>query len=151
MNKSSIVILVIAAVVFAGLGFVVGQVMTEGNNPGSADDPVVSQSYVDELVGVKVTELQNQIDEINATLSGEPVGSDDSSDSATGQTVSVTSDSVNIRKSASTSASIVTTVSEGTVLSYLGQTSASDGIWYNVETSGGSAGWLRSDLCSSPE
>ena len=150
MNKSSIIILVIAAVVFAGLGFVVGQVMAEGNNPGSANDPVVSQSYVDELVGVKVTELQNQIDEIQSILTGEPVSSGDS-DSATGQTVSVTTDSVNIRDSASTTASIVTTVSEGTVLSYLGQTTASDGIWYNVETSGGSEGWLRSDLCTSPE
>ena len=51
MSKSSVIILIIAAVVFTGLGFVVGQVMAAGSNPGSKDDPVVSQSYVDELVG----------------------------------------------------------------------------------------------------
>ena len=149
MNKSSIIILVIAAVVFAGLGFVVGQVMAEGSNPGSADDPVVSQSYVDELVGVKVTELQNQIDNIQTILGGGTVENPGASGDA--QTVTVTSDSVNIRESASTSASIVSTVSEDTVLSYLEQTSTTDGIWYKVKTSGGSEGWLRSDLCTSPE
>ena len=149
MNKSSIIILVIAAVVFAGLGFVVGQVMAEGSNPGSANDPVVSQSYVDELVGVKVTELQNQIDNIQTILGGGTVENPGASGDA--QTVTVTSDSVNIRESASTSASIVATVSEDTVLSYLEQTSATDGIWYKVATSGGSEGWLRSDLCTSPE
>ena len=51
MSKSSVIILIIAAVVFTGLGFVVGQVMAEGSNPGSADYPVVSESYVDKLVG----------------------------------------------------------------------------------------------------
>ncbi|MBS1348061.1 MAG: hypothetical protein HP052_01090, partial [Firmicutes bacterium] len=68
MNKSSVVILIIAAVVFTGLGFVVGQVMAEGKNPGSADDPVVSESYVDKLVGDRASALQTQIDEIMAVL-----------------------------------------------------------------------------------
>ena len=75
---------------------------------------------------------------------------DDNNSSST-QTVSVTADSVNIRASASTSAEIVTTVSSGTVLTYLSQSSQSDGVWYNVRTSGGSTGWIRSDLCSSPQ
>ena len=160
MNKSSVIILIIAAVVFTGLGFVVGQVMAEGRNPGSADDPVVSQTYVDELVGVKVTDLQNQIDAINAQLDNtgvsDPVqpGNDDNNNTPTtsveNQTVTVTADSVNIRASASTSADIVTTVSSGTVLTYVSQSTVGGYIWYNVKTSGGSTGWIRSDLCSSP-
>ena len=160
MNKSSVVILIIAAVVFTGLGFVVGQVMAEGKNPGSADDPVVSESYVDKLVGDRASALQTQIDEIMAVLDSNSTtpntngnNNTDNPDNNTtaSQTVSVTADSVNIRASASTSASIVTTVSSGTVLTYLDQSSQSDGVWYNVKTSGGSTGWIRSDLCSSPK
>lgn len=160
MNKSSVVILIIAAVVFTGLGFVVGQVMAEGKNPGSADDPVVSESYVDKLVGDRASALQTQIDEIMAVLDSDGTvpntnGNDNTDDpgnsTTTSQTVSVTADSVNIRSTASTSASIVTTVSSGTVLTYLDQSSQSDGVWYNVKTSGGSTGWIRSDLCSSPK
>ena len=157
MNKSSVIILIIAAVVFAGLGFVVGQVMAAGSNPGSADDPVVSESYVDKLVGDRASALQTQIDDIMAILDGgsnppdngdEPDDPDNSTTDS--QTVTVTGDSVNIRATASTSASVVTTVSSGTVLNYLGQSSQSDGVWYNVKTSGGATGWIRSDLCSSP-
>ena len=163
MSKSSIIILVIAAVVFTGLGFVVGQVMAEGSNPGSADDPVVSQTYVDELVGVRVTELQNQIDELNAKISGgatpaDNTGADNNtgkkptgSDTTANKTVTVTGDSVNVRSSASTSAGIVTTVSSGTVMSFIEQTSADGSVWYKVKTSGGAEGWIRSDLCSSPK
>ena len=161
MSKSSVIILIIAAVVFTGLGFVVGQVMAEWSNPGSADDPVVSESYVDKLVGDRASALQTQIDEIMAVLdsNGSTTSNNDNNtdnntddnNSSSTQTVSVTADSVNIRASASTSAEIVTTVSSGTVLTYLSQSSQSDGVWYNVRTSGGSTGWIRSDLCSSPQ
>ena len=157
MSKSSVIILIVAAVVFTGLGFVVGQVMAAGSNPGSADDPVVSQTYVDELVGVKVTDLQNQIDQLAALVDGDAAGPDENTpdngndnDTNDSQTVTVSADSVNIRSSASTSANIVTTVSSGTVLTYLGQSTVGGYVWYNVETSGGSSGWIRSDLCSSP-
>lgn len=162
MSKSSVIILIIAAVVFTGLGFVVGQVVAAGNNPGSADDPVVSESYVDKLVGDRATQLQNQIDEIMAVIdtgdnnnnnnnNDDPASGDNNDSSSENKTVKVSADSVNIRSSASTSADIVTTVSSGTVLTYLGQSSQSDGVWYNVKTSGGSTGWIRSDLCSSPQ
>jgi uncharacterized protein YgiM (DUF1202 family) len=161
MSKSSVIILIIAAVVFTGLGFVVGQVIAAGNNPGSKDDPVVSQTYVDELVGVKVTELQNQIDEIVAMLGGDgttttddgdTTGTDDgdSTSGTTTQTVTVTGDSVNIRASASVNAELITNVSKGTILTYLGQSQSGSETWYNVKTSGGSTGWVRSDLVTSP-
>ena len=118
--------------------------------------------------GVKVTALQNQIDELTALLEQDGIVTDttsaddndttssDNNDTTgssdtTNKTVTVSGDSVNIRSSASTTASIVTTVSKGTVLTYLSQSSVSGAIWYNVKTSGGSAGWIRSDLCSSPK
>ncbi|MBQ1501147.1 MAG: SH3 domain-containing protein [Firmicutes bacterium] len=160
MSKSSVIILIIAAVVFTGLGFVVGQVVAEGNNPGSKDDPVVSQTYVDELVGVRVTDLQNQIDELTARLDGNaPAPSNNTNNNSgtntntntTAKTVTVTADSVNIRQSATTDSGIVATVSSGTVLTYIDQTSADGYTWYNIRTSGGSTGWIRSDLCSSPK
>ncbi|MBS1348003.1 MAG: SH3 domain-containing protein [Firmicutes bacterium] len=104
--------------------------------------------------------MQTQIDEIMAVLYSDGTvpntngndNPDEPDDNTTAnQTVSVTADSVNIRSTASTSANIVTTVSSGTVLTYLDQSSQSDGVWYNVKTSGGSTGWIRSDLCSSPK
>ncbi len=168
MNKSSIIILIVAAVVFTGLGFVVGNVMAAGSVPGSADDPVMTQAGVEKLVGNRLTDLQNQIDDLQAivkSVTGDtdpvtppannnggttPVTDPDDNNSAATQTVTVSADSVNIRATASTSASIVTTVSKGTVLTYVSQTSASDGTWYKIRTSGGVEGYIRSDLCSSP-
>ena len=158
MSKGGVIILIIAALVFTGLGFVIGQVVqAAGNNPGSESDPVVVQSYVDKLVGEKVSALQTQIDELEALIEadGTVSGSEDDNNT-TGETnseatkVKVASDSVNVRASASTSAEIVGTVASGTVLTYLGSTHASDGTWYNVQLSNGVEGYVAGWLCGEP-
>ena len=48
MSKGGIIVLIVAALVFCGLGFVIGQVVqASGSVGGSESDPVVTQSYVD--------------------------------------------------------------------------------------------------------
>ena len=165
MSKGGIIVLIVAALVFCGLGFVIGQVVqASGSVAGSENDPVVTQSYVDKLVGKQVSALQAEIDEINAALKGNTTpsapadsgktdnqsGNNSSSSNSKAGSVKVTSDAVNIRASASTEATVVGTASEGDVLAYLGSTSASDGTWYNVKMANGTTGYIASWLCSDP-
>ena len=173
MSKGGIIVLIVAALVFCGLGFVIGQVVqASGATAGSESDPVVTQSYVDKLVGKQVSALQAEIDEINAALKGNTTtaaatdnsGSTTANPSSTSSTsssstststssatsVKVTSDAVNIRAEASTEATIVGTAASGDVLAYLGSTSASDGTWYNVRMANGTTGYIASWLCSDP-
>ena len=170
MSKGGIIVLIVAALVFCGLGFVIGQVVqASGSVAGSESDPVVTQSYVDKLVGKQVSALQAEIDEINAALKGNTTpsstadnsGSTTKPDSNSGNSgsntnsntptsVKVTSDAVNIRAEASTEASIVGTAAAGDVLAYLGSTAASDGTWYNVRMANGTVGYIASWLCGDP-
>ncbi|MBQ1342644.1 MAG: SH3 domain-containing protein [Firmicutes bacterium] len=166
MSKGGIIVLIVAALVFCGLGFVIGQVVqASGSVAGSENDPVVTQSYVDKLVGKQVSALQAEIDEINAALKGNTTPSapsesgnannqsgnnSSSNNNSKASSVKVTSDAVNIRASASTEATVVGTAAEGDVLAYLGSTSASDGTWYNVKMANGTTGYIASWLCSEP-
>ena len=160
MSKGGIVVLIIAAVVFCGLGFVIGQVVqASGDLPGSADDPAVTQSYVDKLVGERVSALQEEIEELQALIAAGGVSDIDTSngdDTTGGDTtgsvsqVKVTTDSVNVRSEASTSASIVGSANNGDVLTYLDSITASDGVWYHVELSNGTEGYVASWLCGTP-
>ncbi len=163
MSKNGIIVLIITALVFTGLGFVIGQVVVAaGTNPGSEADPAVTQSYVDKLVGNYVTDLQTQIDELTAgmdELTGGaysadaplPAKTDDASgsDEPTVQHVKVSSDGVNVRSSASTG-SVLTSVKSGDVLEYLGSETASDGEWYKVRLSDGTVGYIAGWLCGNP-
>ncbi len=172
MNKGAVAVLVITALVFCTVGFVIGQVVNAVTlMPGGSDDPLVSQSYVDKLVGEKTLELQTQLEDLQAyVVNGGtvdlPSGTDPSDSGDAGQTgstgdsgttntptyssVKVTSNSINIRSSASTTASIVGNAPSGTVLTYLGETTASDGVWYHVKMSNGTEGWAASWVCGSP-
>ncbi|MEG1538175.1 MAG: SH3 domain-containing protein, partial [Clostridiales bacterium] len=168
----AVAVLVITALIFCGVGFVIGQVVEAVTvMPGGADDPLVSQSYVDTLVGEKTLELQTQLEELQAYVVNGGVADlpDDKNVTDTDTTpndkadenltdkgtkeytaVKVSSNSVNIRSSASTTASIVGNASSGTALTYLGKTTASDGDWYHVKTSNGTEGWVASWVCGKP-
>lgn len=162
MSKGGVIVLIIAAIVFTGLGFVIGNVvLAAGSNPGSKDDPVMTQSGVEQLLSVRISELETQIDQLEALLNaangadnnGEDNGEEgneegENADSNESKSVKVTSDSVNVRASASTSASIVTSVTSGTVLTYLGD--SEDGEWYHVQLSDGTEGYIASYLCGEP-
>lgn len=170
MSKGGVAVLVIAALVFGVLGFVIGQVVQAAvETPGSADDPLVTQSYVDKLVGERTLELQTQLEDLqNYILTGTTGdtatdGTDlSSADGETGDdtgndtsdpvysSVKVTATSINVRSSASTSASVVGSASANTVLTYIGEKTASDGVWYNVKLSNGTEGWVASWVCGDP-
>ena len=165
MSKGGVIILIIAALVFTGLGFVIGQVVkAAGSYPGSEADPAASQSYVDKLVGLKTSELQTEIDTLKALVEAAGLSESGSGNNGEGNEgegvpngndseatkVKVTSDSVNVRSSASTSAEIVRTVASGTVLTYLGSTRASDGTWYSVRLTNGVEGYVAGWLCGEP-
>ncbi len=111
MNKGKAVLLILAALVCVSLGFVVGQVVqATGNQPGSENNPLVSQSYVEKVLGEKMSVLQTKIDELEAevnqlkgggTVSGNsgtdtPSGNDTTgtTNTNTGKMVQVTSDNV---------------------------------------------------------
>ena len=155
MSKVGVVVLIIAALVFCGLGFVIGQVVQySGNSIGTDADPVVQQSYVDKLVGERTSTLQTQIDELKTQIEALSNGSStvnpstgDDSEVDTTQHVTTTT-SVNIRSTASTEGNVLTTVDTNTELVYLGSASSSDGTWYNVRLSDGTEGYVASWFCS---
>lgn len=163
MSKSGVVVLIIAAIVFTGLGFVIGNVVVAaGTTPGSKDDPVMTRDSVEQLLSVRIGDLETEVESLKAMLEkaengsgngntpGNNPGNNNGDAEEDGQMVKVTSDSVNVRASASTSANVVSTVTSGTELEYLGSTSASDGTWYQVRLSDGSEGYVAGWLCSDP-
>ena len=160
MNKGKAVLLILAALVCVSLGFVVGQVVqATGNQPGSENDPLVSQSYVEKVLGEKMSVLQTKIDELEAevsqlkgggTVSGNS-GTDTSSgndttgtaNTNTGKMVQVTSDNVNIREKPSTDSAKIGSANKSTKLKYLGE---QDG-WYKVQVTDSKVGWIADYLC----
>ena len=162
MSKCGVTVLIVAAIVFLALGVVLGQVVEAAYEvPGSADDPLVSQSYVEALVGERLAGLQTEVDELRAQVEvlqgntdvggGDITGGNDNPPVTGGNDddptrVKVTGASVNIRATASTSANIVGSVVKDDVLTYLGTSNN----WYNVKLSDGTTGWIRNDLCTAP-
>jgi len=62
MRKSTWVLGVCLLVAFLGAGFWLGRsVSAQTSQPGSAEDPLVSKSYVDEQVGKKITDLESRV------------------------------------------------------------------------------------------
>ncbi|MCL1906157.1 MAG: SH3 domain-containing protein [Clostridiales bacterium] len=166
MSKGGVAVLVVAALVFAALGFVFGQVVQAANsNPGT----LVTEGYVHQYVGVQLAEMQNNIDdlemrilELSGTAAG--IGTDPETPDNTGNspgttavtpspsTVKIQSGSVNVRSDSATTSSVVGSAKAGDVLTYLGQKNGSDGqAWYHVRLSDGTEGWVASWLCHDPE
>lgn len=159
MNKGKAVLLILAALVCVSLGFVVGQVVqATGNQPGSENDPLVSQSYVEKVLGEKMSVLQTKIDELEAEVSqlkgGGTVSGNDGTDTSsggnttgtstnTGKMVQVTSNNVNIREEPSTDSAKIGSANTSTRLKYLGE---QDG-WYKVQVTDSMEGWIADYLC----
>ncbi len=176
MKKSGLILLVVVAVAALAIGFVIGQVMQSTVSTGTKDDPLVSQSYVDKLIGERSAAMQTEIEELQAdvselqTLAGiedtdttaDTDTSTDSSDtnssdddnstsSDTPSKVKVTSNNVNVRSSASTEADKVGNAASGDILTYLDKKEDSSGnVWYKVQLSDGTKGWVAGWLCGTP-
>ncbi len=69
--KRWMLIIMGVAALFA-VGFLAGQAVVAqpgtGAVPGSADDPLVAQSFVDKLVGDTVDSMRRQVEDLNARL-----------------------------------------------------------------------------------
>ncbi|MGI6361668.1 MAG: SH3 domain-containing protein [Bacillota bacterium] len=159
MAKKNTIILVIVAVVSVAAGFAVSQVVQASFfSPGSKDDPFVSQSYVETIVGERTAVLQTQIDELQTQLNGGSTKTSDTGEAGAtnannegnsgeanetvDKTVTITGNSVNVRSEASSSGSVVGKVSSGDKVSLVGQ----EGDWYKVKLTNGTEGWIASWL-----
>ena len=155
MNKGKIVLIVVAILVFVTIGFVAGQVVQAMSTlPGSSDDPVATESYVETTIGERLATLSTQVDELEAevaALKGEAPASKPSQTSDNdnsnkeeenngGEEITITGNGVNLRSAASTNSDVITTLSKGTTVTKLGE----DGDWYKVETSSGQTGYVNS-------
>jgi len=166
MSKGGIAVLVVAALVFTALGFVFGQVVQAANNTPAT---LVTESYVQKYVGEMMADMQSKIDELDlrvAELSGSASGdttvpepSDNQGPTSTSTnpatpkptTVKVKSSGVNVRSDASTTASVVGSVTANTVLTYLDQKTDGQGqVWYKVQLQNGTQGWVAGWLCYDP-
>ena len=155
MSKNGVVILVIAALVFGALGFVVGQVVVAaGNYPGSLSDPAATEGYVDTALNQYVSDLQNQIDELKIMIGNQPGNNggtqtgEDGGENTT-QHVKVTGDGINVRNAAATGG-VITQVNSGLELEYIESVTANNATWYKIRLSNGTEGYIHSDYCSDP-
>ena len=160
MSKTATTILImVAALVFMGVGFAVGQIVQAAiQTPGSADDPLVAQSYVDNMIGQRAASLQDQLESLEAkiaALSGEntvpatsapttppTIPTDPTTPPVSGRKVTITGSTVNVRADASSTATRVGSVVQGDKLDYLDSKTTAEGTWYKVKLSDGKEGWV---------
>lgn len=148
MNKGKIVLIVVAILVCVIIGFVAGQVVQAMNTlPGSSDDPVATESYVETTIGERLATLSTQVDELEAevaalkgeaprTSANKPTTSDTDNTGDTGSTgnssLTITGNNVRLRSAASTNGDVIGSLSKGTTVTKLGE----EGDWYKVEANG---------------
>lgn len=153
----------LAVTALVGTSFVAGQMLapTAGvAEPGSADDPAVTESLLNQELGKlkteitslksTVTALQKKVDSLdsNSGSSGGSGGSGSGGSSNSGSdntttsigTGVVTSDVLNIRSGAGTSYSKVGTLAKGTKVTLLKKS----GSWYQIKY-GSVTGWVSGD------
>ncbi len=150
MNKGKIVLIIVAILVCVTIGFVAGQVVQAMTTlPGSSDDPVATESYVETTIGERLATLSTKVDELEAEVASLRGGSTDGTSTtdsndgdtaATGETLTITGNNVNLRSAASTNGDVIATLSEGTEVTQIGE----EGDWYQVRTSDGQTGYVSS-------
>lgn len=168
MTKGRLALLVVAAIVFLSVGFVIGQIVqASGTLPGTVGDPLVAQSYVEKVVGEtvanleskldelesKVTALQEEIDDLSSS-SGKGSSSSSGSNSSSGatnkpvnstvqgKTVAVSGSSANVRTGPGTTYEKVTTLLEGDTAKVI----LEENSWYKVTLGDGQEGWIANWL-----
>ncbi|MCR6545396.1 SH3 domain-containing protein [Dehalobacterium formicoaceticum] len=69
MTKGRIALLVMAAVVFLSVGFVLGQIVqASGTIPGTSGDPLVAQSYVEKVVNETVADMEKKLADMESQV-----------------------------------------------------------------------------------
>lgn len=161
--KGKAALLVIAALIFLVVGFVCGQVAKGLNTlPGSADDPVATQSYVEAKVGESLATLTTRIEELEAELANlkgtgtpgatnnpggttnnpggttNPGATNNPGNTTSNATMTITGNGVRLRSGAGTSYEIITSLEKGAKVTRLG----TEGDWYRVQTADGTVGYV---------
>ncbi|MHB1128334.1 MAG: SH3 domain-containing protein [Bacillota bacterium] len=153
--KVKLTIVLIIAGVFAA-GFFAGKgVQADNPVPGSADDPLVSKSYVEATLKQQIADLnkvidtltgradalQRQVQELQGKMNMSSLPQDQNVQG--GQQVIVTASGVNVRTQPGTSGSgIIAQVNAGDVLTVI----TLDNGWYNVRLADGKTGWVSASL-----
>lgn len=167
-NKKGMILLSLGSLVCLTVGFVLGQVVQAVTAmPGSADDPLVSQSYVEKIVGERTAAIQTQLDELkanvnkggsttttpntntttpnnNTTTPNNNTTTSNNNTATTNKTVTINAESLNVRGGAGTTYAKVGSVKKGEKYTLLETKSGTDGNWYKIKLSDGKEGWVSS-------
>lgn len=168
-NKKGMILLSLGSLVCLTVGFVLGQVVQAVTAmPGSADDPLVSQSYVEKIVGERTAAIQTQLDELKAnvnkggstttttpnnntttpnnnnTTSNNNTNTSNNNTTTTNKTVTINAESLNVRGGAGTTYAKVGSVKKGEKYNLLETKAGTDGNWYKIKLSDGKEGWVSS-------
>lgn len=154
--KGKAALLVIGALIFVVIGFVGGQLGHALNTlPGDADDPVVTQSYVETTLGERLATLTTRIEELEAevaSLKGTGAATTTPStttpttttpatttpSTSTGTTLTVTGNTLRVRSGPGTNYEVVSSLAKGDKVTKLGQ----EGDWYRIQTGDGKTGYI---------
>ncbi|MGE5417634.1 MAG: SH3 domain-containing protein [Acidobacteriota bacterium] len=171
MTRRAVIVgsLVILIALFGGFwtGRLVEADITSPADPGSTQDPLVTQSYVDSQLRSQVQTLQTQITALQnriALLEARPAtgsqtstpvvtpGNPSGTGNSTGTVTPGTSikkiytkpgiPKANVRSGPGTSYPIVTKLNPGEAAQYVSERSG----WYCIKTKGGKAGWVSKDV-----
>lgn len=170
-NKKGMILLSLGSLVCLTVGFVLGQVVQAVTAmPGSADDPLVSQSYVEKIVGERTAAIQTQLDELKAnvnnggstttttpnnntttsnnnnttTPNNNTTTPSNNNTTTTTKTITINAESLNVRGGAGTTYAKVGSVKKGEKYNLLETKSGTDGNWYKIKLSDGKEGWVSS-------
>lgn len=153
--KGKVALMVVALLIACVVGFVGGQLAEALNTlPGDADDPVVTQSYVETTLGERLATLTTRIEELEAevaSLKGTGTATTTTPNTTTpttttpsttttntSTTLTITGNTLNVRSGPGTNYEIVTGLTKGDKVTKLGQ----EGDWYRIQTSGGQTGYI---------
>lgn len=165
-NKKGMILLSLGSLVCLTVGFVLGQVVQAVTAmPGSADDPLVSQSYVEKIVGERTAAIQTQLEELQAEVkrggtttttpntttpnnntttpnNNTTTPNTNTNTNTTNKTVTISATSLNVRGGAGTTFAKVGSVKQGDKFTLLETKSGTDGNWYKIKLSDGTLGWV---------
>ena len=168
-NKKGMILLSLGSLVCLTVGFVLGQVVQAVTAmPGSADDPLVSQSYVEKIVGERTAAIQTQLDELKAnvnkggsttttttpnnntttsnndttTSNNNTTTPSNNNTTTTTKTITINAESLNVRGGAGTTYAKVGSVKKGEKYNLLETKAGTDGNWYKIKLSDGKEGWI---------
>jgi len=159
MKGKRYLLFAVTALVGAIIGFSLGSTVFAGGwEPGSASDPLVARSYVDEQVQNYIKELEERISALNtrtlelekelANLQAGSGTTTPADTTPTGQVVFIKEDNsyVNLRSGPGTNHETVGRVLPGEPLVVIGQ----DNDWYQVRLSDGQVAWIAAWLVTVP-